>query len=512
MKKYLILSILSNLLLALVFNGHLNAQCNTTPCVIPEPSVNAQDACILPNPAALDCYFGATTATNPESFPPSWCTTIENNHFFAFTADASFAIFEICTYGCAIGNSIQAAVLATSDCVNFQFVSPCLGNIPTGSCQTLTATNLVVGQNYYLMMDGTAGALCDYSINWVNPTINGPTGSFCLPSSSASTYTANTVSTWTINPPTAGNIQGNPISTSVDIIWAEPGPAQVCARSLNCPNAPNLCLDIVIGENVEGTEMLEICQGHTVDCGGQTFSNGGNFTVTLPSYSGCDSVVHCLVNLVPTSIANLGARYVCQDSCFHLGDSLYCNSGNYVQFFKSYLGCDSIVSFSLAVIPINTAAAIKTPQGQIITCIHPTLQLQAQTDPNVSHLWKNFAGDTLGTGNSITINTPGNYFHEVKSAVPGVGCSAQAKILIKKNSSLPPVTAMGGTLDAAHPTVQLMGHSIISGVTYLWTGPNGFISTLKKPIVSTPGFYTLTLTNPQTGCSNSITVEVTAMD
>ena len=179
--------------LFLFWNNQISGQCN----------FNAQDACVSPSPAALNCYFGATTDDAPESWPPSWCTTIHNNHWFAFTADAATAFFEFCTYGCASGNGIQAAVLSTADCINFQFVSPCLGDIPTGTCQSLTATNLVPGDIYYICVDGSGGALCDYSINGVNPTINGPTGGFCLPNTPTSTYTTNTVSSWTINPPPA---------------------------------------------------------------------------------------------------------------------------------------------------------------------------------------------------------------------------------------------------------------------------------------------------------------------
>jgi hypothetical protein len=117
------------------------------------------------------------------------------------------------------------------------------------------------------------------------------------------------------------------------------------------------------------------------------------------------------------------------------------------------------------------------------------------------------AGDTLGTGTSIQVTEPGFYTLEVKSNFSST-CSGLDKILIKQNNYPPPVTASGGVLDANNPTVQLMGNSILSGMIYHWTGPNGFTSSLKKPIVSVPGFYTLTVTNPQTGCSTSITVEV----
>jgi hypothetical protein len=165
------------ILLLTFWNVRAFAQCNPNPCQLPTPEPDAHDACILPNPDALDCYFGATWASTPVTQPPTWCTTVENNHFFAFTADAPTATFTICTYGCGSGAAIQAAVLSTPSCDNldFTFVSPCLGNIASGTCQDLVANGMVPGQNYYLMIDGNAGAQCDYSINGVNPTINGPT-------------------------------------------------------------------------------------------------------------------------------------------------------------------------------------------------------------------------------------------------------------------------------------------------------------------------------------------------
>jgi len=159
-------------LLICLFNHNVHAQCNTTPCLVPSPEPDAQAACILPSPAAFNGYFGSTFPSTPVSFPPSWCTTIENNHFFGFEADSDSVIFEICTFDCAPGGGIQAGVLSTSDCINFQFVSPCLGNIVSETCQTLIASNLIAGQNYYLMVDGSAGAVCNYSINGKKSTVN----------------------------------------------------------------------------------------------------------------------------------------------------------------------------------------------------------------------------------------------------------------------------------------------------------------------------------------------------
>jgi hypothetical protein len=174
-------------------------QCNTAQCPMPMQSVNAQNACVNPSPASLDCYYGQTTQDAPESFPPSWCTTIENNHFFAFVADAPTTNFTIAAYGCASGAAVQAAVLSTADCINFQFVSPCLGNIASGSQQVLTASGLTPGETYYIMIDGSAGAICDYSINATLPTITGPVNGICIPNPPV-TYTTNTQSVCPICP------------------------------------------------------------------------------------------------------------------------------------------------------------------------------------------------------------------------------------------------------------------------------------------------------------------------
>ncbi|MBK8557954.1 MAG: hypothetical protein IPL65_20395, partial [Lewinellaceae bacterium] len=77
-------------LLFLISFKHLSfSQCNTTPCIIPTPEVNAMDACVLPNPASLFCYYGSTVPDNLLVSPLFWCTVINNNQWFAFTADAA---------------------------------------------------------------------------------------------------------------------------------------------------------------------------------------------------------------------------------------------------------------------------------------------------------------------------------------------------------------------------------------------------------------------------------------
>lgn len=156
---------LSFLGLTFLMSQNLQAQCNTTPCTIPVPSVDAMATCILPNPAALNCYRGVMLSEAPISLPDIWCITVENNHFFAFIADSTNVRFKLCCDSCNVGSGIQAAILSTQDCINLELVSPCLGTINSGTCQDLIADNLNIGQVYYLMIDGYAGSLCHYTIN-----------------------------------------------------------------------------------------------------------------------------------------------------------------------------------------------------------------------------------------------------------------------------------------------------------------------------------------------------------
>jgi len=57
------------------------------------------------------------------------------------------------------------------------------------------------------------------------------------------------------------------------------------------------------------------------------------------------------------------------------------------------------------------------------------------------------------------------------------------------------------------PSVELFGNTLSDGSSYAWTGPNNFSSSAQNITVTTPGVYTLTVTDPD-GCESEITYEV----
>ncbi len=91
--------------------------------------------------------------------------TINNNSWIRFTAAAPTALLNVTVYDCWIGNypfgGLQMQIFSGTNCTNFIPVSDFKEN-STGF--TLTANNLVIGADYYLMVDGFAGDICAYTI------------------------------------------------------------------------------------------------------------------------------------------------------------------------------------------------------------------------------------------------------------------------------------------------------------------------------------------------------------
>lgn len=464
------------------------SQCNPAGCTVPIPEPNAQDACILPAPNYLDCYYGATWPSIPVSLPPSWCTTIENNHFFAFTADATTATFDISCFGCAAGSGIQAAVLATSNCVDFTFVSGCFGNIASGTSQSVVAAPLVVGENYYLMIDGNAGAECDYAINGSVPDVSGPPDGICIPSSPNGIYSTPAVSTWFVVPPSAGNIIGPNPAKTILVQWVEVGPAQVCAQNAQCPDAPIDCFDVVVGEDVSTQEDVNMCEGYSADCAGTTFSQPGSFMVNLPTYLNCDSIVNCVVHLIPTAYHTETVN-ICQNGVATCADQDFFAPGNYPITLTAYQGCDSVVNCNIVLVPTYFSPV------KMVTLCGPNEYQVCDALYNESGFYSEFCTGYLGCDSIVNTNL---------AILEPVAAIAVPDTLDCDDNTIVTLDGSGSTVNTA-----------IGGTTiYQWTGPGivGF-SNQDTVDVNQPGEYCLVLRHGRGGvyCYDTTCVTVAAI-
>jgi hypothetical protein len=238
-------------------------------------------------------------------------------------------------------------------------------------------------------------------------------------------------------------------------------------------------------------------------------------TVTATNISPAANVSGGVINCYANSVT-LGANFTTLNTRFswqgpngfmsQLKNPVVTMAGNYVFSLTDTLtGCirkDTAVVTSNLVVPNADATG-----GGTITCAQTTVQLfGSSTTPGAIFSWTGPNGYSSSLQNPI-VNAAGGYTLTVQN--PANGCTATDPITVNSNLVAPiPTASASGTLTCASPTIQLFGGSNTPGVSYAWTGPGNYQSSLQNPQVNTPGLYILVVKNPSNGCTGSATATV----
>jgi gliding motility-associated-like protein len=151
------------LLVALLFAVHEGrAQCNPPDQL---PSIDCNGAPLI----CLDdaCY---ETLNNPLNCCTGFCgaqTAVHNPEYFQFVPTCPDVEIHIHVDGCDSGNALQSALIGACPWTNADVIT-CDPGTPVGGTMVLAATGLVVGQVYYLLIDGSSGATCEYTIEFTD--------------------------------------------------------------------------------------------------------------------------------------------------------------------------------------------------------------------------------------------------------------------------------------------------------------------------------------------------------
>ncbi len=281
---------------------------------------------------------------------------------------------------------------------------------------------------YYLMIDGEAGAICNYSINPPSIEITASLLNACIPSNAQGNYSTQSISSWTIDPPTAGIILGSPMAQEINVQWVVPSKAKVCAEN-PIFSGDTSCVSITIGEDIQIIEEVVLCIGDTIECGGQFYNSSGIFTPCYESWLGCDSCITCIIDLIPPVVENLGEVTVCLDECFEIGDSKFCEPGQNVGVLETWQGCDSTIIFDLNILDFKVAIA---PHDDII-CPNPSVNLDGTLSVlplNPTIYWTNYeTGDTLGNELTLEVFDAGIYCLSIEDITDGGTCIECTEVL-----------------------------------------------------------------------------------
>ena len=308
-----------------------------------------------------------------------FCGSIENNSWLSFIASSTTATLTINSANCVnAGSGIQAQVFSTTNCTSFTSRSNCVNQNAGSGSSVLTATGLTIGQKYYVMVDGFAGNICDYTVSantgvQVIRLTSNPVNARICPGQTATIKVngapAGTTFSWT---PT-GTIIG---STTDSVVTVQPGSTTTYNCLITLPNGcgiQNETYTITVNPTPTTPITRNICQGQSTVFNGQTLTVAGTYRDTFVTSLGCDSFVVLTLNVNPAKTTNLPDRIFCQGQSTTFNGQTITTSGTYRDTIVTSLGCDSFLILNVIVNPVKT-----TPISQAI-CNGTSIVFNGQT-------------------------------------------------------------------------------------------------------------------------------------
>ncbi len=173
-------------------------------------------------------------------------------------------------------------------------------------------------------------------------------------------------------------------------------------------------------------------------------------------------------------------------------------------------GCSAAASVALQ---SNTAAPasvtyIPTPASAQLTCAATSVSLAGSSATTTARYSWSGPNNYSATGANASASTAGTYTLTATDTTNG--CTATATAVITQNTAAPVglTATVNQQLTCLVTTVTLTGSSTTAGVTYSWTGPNSFTASTAHTQTSAGGIYTLHVTDPTNGCSQTLPLTV----
>ena len=172
-------------------------------------------------------------------------------------------------------------------------------------------------------------------------------------------------------------------------------------------------------------------------------------------------------------------------------------AGTYILTVTGGNGCTSQAS---AVVGQDDELPGAQASGGTINCENSSVIVMGSG--NGTYSWSGPNGFNSQAQN-VAVTEAGSYTLTVSGEN---GCTSTATAIVAQDVEIPAVDAFGGVINCSNTTVTLDGFGS-SGVSFAWTGPNGFLSGEENPTTSVAGVYTLTVTAAN-GCTNSVNTTV----
>lgn len=384
------------------------------PCTDPPMMTSVcADACII---CDIDGFTGRHEATVVGEAPPGFageCTMRAHNmQWIAFIAGSENLKVSMAVSNCELNLGLEFGLYEGIGCDNYRRISNCFGgmsSIRPGTSGTIENTEpLVIGQYYYIVMDGGLGDNCDWTFN----VEEGSTKSSPLETSGE--IVGNLAScpdveqTYIVAAPIGATefeweLNGRNLGINADtipIVFDQIGTFTLCATAFNaCEAAPPTCQTITVTA-IEPTVFNEkICVGDNFEVADTILNSTGSFEFHITTANGCDSVIFVDLEAIPSSFTDIGRVNICEGDVLPIAGEDFSTTGIHEKVLLNYLGCDSTILLDLFVVICNIQGEIESIPVACFGEASGSFEFRVTNGtPPFNYTWESLGGVINGEG------------------------------------------------------------------------------------------------------------------
>lgn len=356
------------LILATSLVKQLTAQAQPPICPtdeVVEMSPFCEEACII---CDIDGFSGRNGRDNNFFLPDDFCTQVQHNgKWIGFIAGSENLRVQLSVSNCEFNIGLEIGIYEAIDCSNPVRVGSCFGgffSIPPGTSQVFENTQpLVIGQYYYMVMDGGLDDVCDWEFTVlegstavqplsgsgpiIGPNIVCP--NVTIPYETV-IETGATLFNWTVD----GNLVAE--GPNPELIWNQEGTFELCVTAANaCDEAEPFCTSVLVRTIPTRTIDTTFCTNEAFVFGDSMLTQSGQYNFNFTTQLGCDS--NFVINLTEVQASEETITLnVCNDDVLELNGQTFDESGTYQQMLTNQFGCDSTLNINLTFIECTIIA------------------------------------------------------------------------------------------------------------------------------------------------------------
>jgi hypothetical protein len=470
--------------------------------------------------------------TQPTAVPGSalalTCTTTSGT--ISASSNATGATFVWSGPGIVSGSTTSSPTVNAAGTYNVTVTNPANG------CTNTTSVNVTLNNTQPTAVPGSALALtCTTTSGTISASSNAAGATFVwsgpgiVSGGTTSSPTVNAAGTYNVTVTNPANGCTNTTSVNVTLNNTQPTAVAGSALALTCTTTSGT---ISASSNAAGATFVwsgpGIVSGSTTSSPTVNAAGTYNVTVTNPA-NGCTnttSVNVTLNNTQPTAVPGSALALNCTTTSGTISASSNAAGATFVWSGPGIVsggttssptvnaagtynvtvtnpanGCTNTTSVNVTM--NNTAPNISMGADQVLNCSVSSVTISGSSNTSgATYSWTDSGNNPAGntpTASSTTVMVAGVYTLTITN--PTNGCTITGTVNVTSSGALPDLTVGADQeLNCLTNTVIIDGSSTILNPVYSWTdassNPAGTTPNSSSTSVSTPGVYTLTVTNP----------------